>query len=64
MCEASRTRFHACATCVNFKAEKIDSKMNYSCIRLGYETKPEYQFNCWDPKEHIRKLMKKQTSEE
>ncbi|MBT2639033.1 hypothetical protein J7E37_13905 [Bacillus sp. ISL-39] len=57
-------RFHACATCVNFQAEKMDGKMKYHCLRLGYETKSHYQFNCWDPKEHVKKLMvQKQTKE-
>jgi hypothetical protein len=51
------SRYHACATCRNFSAEKIDGKMHYQCTRLGYETKPAYQFNCWEPKEHVRKLM-------
>lgn len=50
-------RYHACATCINFKAEKQEGKMRYYCGRLGYETKTHYQFACWDPKEHVKKLM-------
>jgi hypothetical protein len=55
-------RFHACATCVNFQAEKREGKMNYHCRRLGYETKSHYQFACWDPKEQVKKLMAKKTT--
>ncbi|WP_240628558.1 hypothetical protein [Bacillus salacetis] len=54
------SRYHACATCRHFSAERMDGKMLYHCKRLGFETKPEYQFNCWNPKDHIRKLMKKE----
>jgi hypothetical protein len=57
------SRYHACATCKNFSAERIDGKMHYHCTRLGYQTKPEYQFNCWDPEEHIRKLIEKEDNE-
>ncbi|MBS4190967.1 hypothetical protein KHA94_12315 [Bacillus sp. FJAT-49705] len=51
--------FHACATCIHFQAKKNKTGMNYFCKRLGYETKPNYQFQCWTPKEHVQKLMKK-----
>jgi hypothetical protein len=51
--------YHCCATCTHFKAEKTQSGMIYFCSRLGYETNPKYQFNCWNPKENIRKLMDK-----
>ena len=51
--------FHACSTCVNFLAIKKDIGMRYFCDRLGYETKPNYKFNCWEPKEHVKKLMDK-----
>ncbi|QCJ40871.1 hypothetical protein FAY30_02520 [Bacillus sp. S3] len=50
--------FHCCATCQHMKAEKKAEGMNYYCSRLGYETKTNYKFNCWDPKEHVIKLMK------
>ncbi|PPA71219.1 hypothetical protein [Jeotgalibacillus proteolyticus] len=52
--------FHACATCIHFEADKKESGMLYRCSRLGYETKPEYKFSCWEPKPHIKELMKKQ----
>lgn len=51
-------RFHCCATCKHFRVEK-NSKTTYSCSRLGYETNPKYKFNCWDPKENVKELMKK-----
>ncbi|MGR6898911.1 hypothetical protein [Rummeliibacillus sp. BSL5] len=51
--------FHCCATCQYFKAERVAEGMKYYCSRLGYETKPAYKFDCWDPKEHIIKLMNK-----
>ncbi|MCM3763652.1 hypothetical protein M3234_01610 [Neobacillus niacini] len=51
--------FHCCATCQHFRAEKKEDGMKYYCSRLGYETKPNYQFNCWNPKENIIKLMNK-----
>ncbi|MGE7215220.1 hypothetical protein [Priestia koreensis] len=53
-------RYHCCATCQHFKAEKTADGMNYFCTRLQYETKPTYQFTCWDPKEHVRKLIQKE----
>jgi hypothetical protein len=53
-------RYHCCATCVNFKPEKTNQGMRYFCVRLGFETKPDYQFNCWEPKPHVVELMKKE----
>nr|WP_249310198.1 hypothetical protein [Bacillus sp. FJAT-49736] len=54
------TRFHACATCIHFQAERKNKIMNYKCSRLGYDTKPNYQFNCWSPKAHVIKLIEKE----
>lgn len=51
--------YHCCATCKHFKAEKIDTRMKYLCSRLGYETKTNYQFNCWNPREDIKEQLKK-----
>ncbi|MFC7370233.1 hypothetical protein ACFQPF_00895 [Fictibacillus iocasae] len=51
--------FHCCATCVHFASLKAKDGMRYHCVRLQYETKPEYTFNCWDPKENVKQLMKK-----
>jgi hypothetical protein len=55
-----RNRFHACASCIHFFAGKTDDGMMYKCTRLGYETRPEYKFNCWEPKEKVKKLMEKE----
>ncbi|WNB92405.1 hypothetical protein [Bacillus sp. NEB1478] len=59
----NKNRYHCCATCVNFKPEKTSVGMRYFCVRLGYDTKPDYQFNCWEPKPHIVKLIKKEQTE-
>jgi len=54
--------FHCCATCVNFvvKREEKENKIEYYCKRLGFETKSHYVFNCWEPKENVKKLIDKQ----
>ncbi|HZG74208.1 MAG TPA: hypothetical protein VEY51_21950 [Chondromyces sp.] len=57
-------KFHACATCIHFIAERINRKMKYHCARLGYETRPAYKFNCWSPKPHIIKLIEKRQKDE
>ncbi|MBB5172639.1 hypothetical protein [Texcoconibacillus texcoconensis] len=54
--------FHCCATCEHFRAEKLEDGMRYYCARLGFDTKTTYQFNCWRPKDHIRKLMEQDQS--
>lgn len=51
--------FHVCATCVNFLAVKNENRMRYFCERLGYETMPNYKFNCWEPKDHVKRLIEK-----
>lgn len=56
-------KFHFCATCVHFLAWKENGEMLYKCRRLGYETKPNYTFNCWEPKEHVKALMEKREEE-
>jgi hypothetical protein len=53
-------RFHCCATCIHFRVEKEAEKTRYRCARLSYETRPDYRFNCWSPKEQVRRLMNKQ----
>ncbi len=45
-----------------FVPEKTEIGMNYSCGRLGYETQPHYQFQCWTPKEHVQRLMEKRSN--
>jgi len=52
--------FHCCATCVNFVVKREENKIKYYCKRLGYETKSHYVFNCWEPKENVKKLIDKQ----
>ncbi|OXS80228.1 hypothetical protein [Domibacillus enclensis] len=54
------SRFHACATCRQFQAFKGPEKMIYRCRRLGFETNPGYRFDCWDPKDQVKKLMDKE----
>nr|WP_147805302.1 hypothetical protein [Alkalicoccus halolimnae]TXF81318.1 hypothetical protein FTX54_16005 [Alkalicoccus halolimnae] len=51
------SNYHCCATCIHFSAEKTSSGMKYHCVRLGFQTRPEYQFNCWEPREDIKKKM-------
>lgn len=51
--------FHCCATCSHFKVEKTNQKIAYYCSRLGFETKTHYKFDCWNPRENIKKLMNK-----
>jgi len=53
-------RFHACATCIHFRANREKTGMKYYCNRLGYETKTTYKFNCWEPKPIVKNLMEKQ----
>lgn len=52
-------RYHCCATCRHFAIDKTDERNIPYCARLGYETKPDYQFNCWDPKERVKQAMNK-----
>jgi hypothetical protein len=54
--------FHCCATCIHFEVKKKETGrgVQYLCSRLGYETRTEYKFNCWTPKDHIMKLMEKE----
>ncbi|MDC3417567.1 hypothetical protein [Aquibacillus salsiterrae] len=56
----TNNRYHCCATCINFRIERKESgdKRIY-CKRLGFDTKSSYQFNCWDPKERVKKAMAK-----
>ncbi|WP_019120021.1 hypothetical protein [Brevibacillus massiliensis] len=53
-------RYHCCATCEHFRVEKGDGKTSYRCARLTYETKPHYRFNCWSPKEQVRRRMEQE----
>jgi hypothetical protein len=51
--------YHCCATCVHFLIEKSNGKITYKCSRLGYETHTTYVFDCWTPKENVKKLIQK-----
>ncbi|XKE51449.1 hypothetical protein LG279_11880 [Sutcliffiella horikoshii] len=53
-------RFHACATCKHYQVIKLTTHTIYRCSRLGFKTKPNYKFDCWQPKENIIQLMKKE----
>ncbi|MGG3925804.1 hypothetical protein ABET51_07365 [Metabacillus fastidiosus] len=55
----NKTNYQVCATCIHFAISKTESGMLYRCSRLGFETKPAYSFQCWQPKEHVVRLMKK-----
>lgn len=54
------TTFKVCSTCLNFTIVQSEGERTFYCSRLGYETKPHYAFNCWDPKPKVKQLMKKQ----
>lgn len=49
--------YHCCATCEHFSIRKTDGKTAYACARLGYDTRPTHQFNCWSPNPNVRKLL-------
>ncbi|APH04668.1 hypothetical protein A9C19_07860 [Bacillus weihaiensis] len=52
-------KYKVCATCIHFEAKRQGREMVYYCSRLNYATKPTYSFNCWNPKDHVIKLMEK-----
>ncbi len=54
-------RYHCCATCKHFRIDRFeDGSRRVYCKRLGFDTKPTYQFNCWDPKDRVVKAMKEE----
>ncbi len=55
------SRYHCCATCVHFDVIKKE-RTTYQCSRLGFETKPTYQFNCWEPKDIVKRKMEKENA--
>ncbi|MED4585635.1 hypothetical protein [Brevibacillus choshinensis] len=55
--------FHCCATCIHFRVEKTTGNVTYRCSRLAYETRPDYQFQCWTPKETVKRLMEVRRNE-
>nr|WP_280771448.1 hypothetical protein [Salipaludibacillus daqingensis] len=52
--------YHCCATCIHFVPLKTNHRTKFYCARLRFETKSHYQFNCWEPKEHIQRLINKE----
>ncbi len=52
--------YHYCATCMHFNIEKKTAGMVYTCNRLGFQTKTTYKFDCWNPKENIKKIIEKE----
>ena len=56
-----KNRYHCCATCRHFSAEKkAEGGMIYRCVRLGFDTKTTYTFDCWDPKDQVKRLIEKE----
>ncbi|WP_372508828.1 hypothetical protein [Pseudalkalibacillus decolorationis] len=55
----SDERFHCCASCIHFRTYRGKKPIEYRCQRLGFQTRPEYKFDCWNPKEQVKKLMEK-----
>ncbi|TCP54484.1 hypothetical protein EV586_104102 [Tumebacillus sp. BK434] len=53
-------RFHCCATCQHYSIVEEAGKRKSKCARLGFDTQPKYQFDCWNPKENVQKLMEKE----
>ncbi|RBW69000.1 hypothetical protein DS031_13765 [Bacillus taeanensis] len=51
-------RYHCCATCIHYRIKKQPRPLSYICARLGYKTKPTYQFNCWEPNKNVQNLLK------
>lgn len=46
-----------CASCRNFRVIHAGGKRKYECSRLGFETFPQYAFDCWDGTEKVRKRI-------
>ncbi|SDY27634.1 hypothetical protein [Salimicrobium album] len=58
-------RYHCCATCKHFRIDVQDNgDRRIYCERLGFDTKPTYQFNCWDPKDRVKEAMKQEEESE
>lgn len=53
----SDSRYHCCATCRYFTIDQITGSPRLYCARLGYETQSHYRFDCWDPKDRVRRKM-------
>jgi hypothetical protein len=55
--ERLKDRFHCCASCKHFSIENNEGEITTRCARLGYETNPKWQFNCWSPKDRVRRSI-------
>lgn len=51
--------YHCCATCRHFGFREAGGEKQPYCTRLGYDTQPKYQFNCWQPKDRVVKAIEK-----
>lgn len=56
--------YRVCSTCINFSINRTEAGNEFRCVRLDYETKPHYSFNCWDPKPEVKALMRRLEREE
>lgn len=56
----SLERFHCCASCKHFLVKRESHGPVWKCNRLGYETRPDYRFRCWDPKPRVKKALEKE----
>ena len=54
-----KSPYQVCAACIHFQSFRAEGRMIYRCSRLGFGTKPDYSFDCWSPKESVKKLMEK-----
>lgn len=52
-------KYQVCAACIHFQSIRTVQRMTYHCKRLGFETKPDYSFECWTPTDTVMKLMEK-----
>ncbi|GIP40837.1 hypothetical protein J31TS4_41170 [Paenibacillus sp. J31TS4] len=48
--------YHCCATCVYYEIRRGTAE-RFFCGRLGYATRPSYRFDCWTPKETVRRRL-------
>lgn len=55
--------YHHCASCRHFGFRSEGGKKLPICTRLGFDTKPYYQFNCWDPKPRVREAMEEKIAQ-
>ncbi|WP_085521311.1 hypothetical protein [Tuberibacillus sp. Marseille-P3662] len=57
--QAIINHYHACASCRHFGHDDRQGKQVPICRRLGYDTQPDWQFNCWDPKPRVKQAIHK-----